>query len=51
MKLWEHAFNSYFKGHDSFKKIDDFHGFKGCDLLVRRVLFRYLSFNLLMTSH
>lgn len=40
MKLWEHAFNSTFKGHDCFKKTDDFLGFKGADLAVRRVLFR-----------
>jgi hypothetical protein len=43
MKLWEQAFNTYFKGHDSFKKADDFVGFNGTDLLVRRVLFRYVS--------
>ena len=41
MKLWEHAFSSYFRGHESFKKSDDFVAFKGSDLLVRRVLFRY----------
>ena len=40
MKLWEHAFSSYFRGHDSFKKSDDFVAFKGTELLVRRVLFR-----------
>ncbi len=42
MKLWDQAFNTYFKGHDSFKKTDDFVGFNGTDLLVRRVLFRYV---------
>jgi hypothetical protein len=42
MKLWEHAFNTYFRGHDSFKKGDDFVGFVGSDLVVRRVLFRYV---------
>jgi hypothetical protein len=42
MKLWEHAFNTYFRGHDSFKKGDDFVGFDGYDLVVRRVLYRYV---------
>ena len=46
MKLWEHAFSSYFRGHECFKKNDDFVGFKGTDLLVRRVLFRYTSSHL-----
>lgn len=41
MKLWDCAFISTFKGHDCFKKLDDFVGFKGADLAVRRVLFRY----------
>jgi hypothetical protein len=43
MKLWDHAFNTYFRGPDSFKKLDDFVGFNGSDLVVRRVLFRYVS--------
>ena len=43
MKLWDQAFNTYFKGHDSFKKGDDFVGFNGTDLVVRKVLFRYFS--------
>jgi hypothetical protein len=43
MKLWDHAFNTYFRGPDSFKKDDDFVGFNGSDLVVRRVLFRYVS--------
>jgi hypothetical protein len=43
MKLWDQTFNTYFKDHDSFKKADDFVGFNGTDLLVRRVLFRYVS--------
>jgi hypothetical protein len=42
MKLWEHAFNTYFRGHDSFKKGDDFVGFDGSALVVRGVLFRYV---------
>jgi hypothetical protein len=40
MKLWEHAFSTYFRGHDCYKKSDDFVAFKGTELLVRRVLFR-----------
>ncbi len=43
MKLWDHAFNTYFRGSDSFKKSDDFFGFNGSELVVRRVLFRYVS--------
>lgn len=42
MKLWDHAFASIFRGRDAFKKSDDFVSFKGTDLVVRRVLFRYL---------
>ena len=43
MKLWDHAFSTYFRGPDSFKKGDDFVGFNGADLVVRRVLYRYVS--------
>ena len=43
MKIWDHAFSTYFRGHDSFKKGDDFVGFNGSDLVVRRVLFRCVS--------
>jgi hypothetical protein len=38
--LWDHAFVSVFHGHDCFKKIDDFQGYKGTDPVVRRVLFK-----------
>lgn len=48
MKLWDHAFLSTFKGHDCFKKSDDFLGFKGADLVVRRVLFRFENFEVLV---
>lgn len=40
MKLWDHAFNSHFRGHDCLKKSEDFVGFKGAELVVRRVIFR-----------
>jgi hypothetical protein len=43
MKLWDNAFSTYFRGQDSFKKRDEFVGFNGTDLVVRRVLFRYVS--------
>lgn len=43
MKLWEHAFNSYFKGQDRYKKTEEFVGYKGSVLVVRRVIFRYSS--------
>ena len=42
MKLWDHAFINYFRGPDSFQKGGDFVGFNGSDLVVRRVLFRYV---------
>ena len=41
--LWNHAFSTYFKGHDSFKKCGDFVGFNGSDLVVRIIVFRYVS--------
>ena len=44
IKLWDHAFKTYFKGLESFKKGDDFDVFLGCDLVVRKVLFRYISY-------
>ncbi len=40
IRLWDHAFLSYFKGHDHFKKSEDFSLFKGSDLAVKRVIFR-----------
>ena len=43
MKLWDHAFNTFFRGQSSFKKGDDFVVFNGSELVVRRVLFRYDS--------
>ena len=51
MKLWDHAFYTCFRGHDSLKNGDEFVGFNGSDLLVRRVLFRYvLHFDLLLNE-
>ena len=43
MKLWDHALRTYFKRPDSFKKCDDFVGINGSDLVVRGILFRYVS--------
>lgn len=40
MKLWDQAFNTFFRGPDSFKKSDNFVAVKGSNLVVRRVLFR-----------
>jgi hypothetical protein len=40
IRLWDHAFLSYFKGYDHFKKSEDFSLFKGSDLAVKRVIFR-----------
>ena len=42
MKLFDHAFLSYFKGTDAFTKTNNFKEYKGSDLVVRRVLFRYV---------
>jgi hypothetical protein len=44
LKLWDHAFSTYFRGLDSFKKGDDFVGFNGCDLFVRRVFLGMCQF-------
>ena len=41
MKLWEHAFLPFFKGTEAFNKTIDFKEFKGSDLVVRRLLYRY----------
>ena len=43
MKLLDHAFSTYFRGPDSFKKGDDFVGFNGSELVVHRFFFRYVS--------
>ena len=51
MKLWDNAFKTYFRGHEAFKKGDDFVGFNGADLVVRRVLFRYVSIFEVLFSH
>ncbi len=40
MKLWDYAFPSFFRGQDAFNKTHDFDGYKGTELIVRRVLFR-----------
>jgi hypothetical protein len=40
--LWDYAFITVFRGHDCFKKIDDFQGYKGTDLVVKKILFRCL---------
>lgn len=42
MKLWDTAFSSLFRGHECFKKIDEFQKYKGADLVVKRVIFRYI---------
>lgn len=41
MKLWEHAYVGIFKGADAFKKSDYFKDFKGANLAVKRVIYRY----------
>ena len=40
--FWNHTFISVFRDHDCFKKSDDFQGYKGMDLLVKRFLFKCL---------
>lgn len=40
IRLQDHAFLSYFRGHDPFKKSDVFSTFKGLDLAVKPVIFR-----------
>jgi hypothetical protein len=41
IKLWDKAFLTVFKGADHFKKSDSFKDFKGSDLVVKRVVYRY----------
>jgi hypothetical protein len=41
VKLWDKAFVTVFKGADHFKKSDSFKDFKGNDLVVKRVVYRY----------
>ena len=43
MKLQDHAFSTYFRGHNFVKKNDDFVGFNGSKLVVRRIVLRYVS--------
>jgi hypothetical protein len=46
VKLWDKGFVMVFKGADHFKKSDSFKDFKGSDLVVKRVVYRYVSFEL-----
>ncbi len=46
VKLWDKAFQMVFKGTDHFKKSDSFKDFKGSELVVKRVVYRYVSINL-----
>ena len=43
MKLWDNAFPTFFRGQDVFNKTLDFVGFTRTDLIVRRVLFRWVN--------
>jgi hypothetical protein len=43
MKLWDNAFSTLFRGHECFKKDQEFQNYKGVDLVVRRVIFRYIT--------
>ncbi|KAG0571575.1 hypothetical protein KC19_VG023500 [Ceratodon purpureus] len=47
MKFWDTASSSLFRGHECFKKTDEFSKYKGADLVVRRVTFRYFKYKLL----
>ena len=44
VKLWDKGFPTVFKGTDHFKKSDSFKDFKGSDLVVKCVVYRYYSF-------
>jgi hypothetical protein len=48
MKLWDNVFPSFFRGQEAFNKTLEFVGFNGTDLVVRRVLFRYVLSNMLL---
>lgn len=40
IQLWDHAFLSYFKGHEYFKKSSAFKDLKGSNLVVKKILFK-----------
>ncbi len=40
IRVWDHAFLPQFRGHDVFRKSDDFKKHKGTDLVVKRVIYR-----------
>ena len=42
VKLWDKAFVNVFKGVEAFKKSIAFKDFKGTDLVVKRVVYRYV---------
>ena len=41
IRVWDHAFLGQFRGHDTFRKSDDFKKHKGADAVVKRVIYRY----------
>ena len=44
VKIWDKAFVNVFKGAEAFKKSIAFKDFKGSDLVVKRVVYRYFFF-------
>jgi hypothetical protein len=42
IRVWDHAFITHFRGNDVFRKSDDFKKHKGGDLVVKRVIYRYV---------
>jgi len=45
-KIWNQAFGPVLKGMNAFKKSDSFTNYDGSELVVKRVLFRYVHQNL-----
>jgi hypothetical protein len=43
VRIFDHAFLHYYRGADPFTKAKEFSEYKGTDLVVKRVIFRYVN--------
>ena len=43
VQLFDHAFLHYYRGTDLFTKAKEFNEYRGMDLVVKRVIFRYVN--------
>jgi hypothetical protein len=44
VRLFDHAFLYYYRGADPFTKAKEFSEYRGTDLVVKRVIFRYVKY-------